>query len=79
MTTEGATCSTALMTALDSSMRTSLTASPSGIVSVAPSSTRAGRSAFETATADSAPDTMPAMTAMRMMGSAPRRLRRGSV
>src|SRR5687767_12838823 len=75
VTTAGVTLSTASMTALDSSMRTSLTLFASGEVATWPVVWAGSRNRFVTATADRAPDRMPATTAMAMIGAAvmPRR------
>src|SRR5688572_16915163 len=72
-TTAGATSLTASITALDSEMRTSLTGWVSPGVSAATSSPVPGsRSArLVTATADRAPDTMPATRAMATIGAVP--------
>src|SRR5687767_8077069 len=70
VTTAGATASTALITALDSSIVRSRTllASPPG-VDVTPAAGSASR--FTTPTADGAPDRRPATTAVAMSGTAP--------
>src|SRR5687767_15279181 len=79
VTTAGATFSTAAMTALDSSMRTSLTLSAVGDSVIEPPVGTAGsRTRFEIATAESAPDRMPANTARPMTGRADRPRRGGA-
>ena len=74
VTTAGATLATALITALDSSIVTSETVEPWLVVSTGAAAGSSMR--FETPTAVSPPETMPATTAMAMIGAAPSPLRR---
>src|SRR5690606_21531484 len=68
----GATRPTASMTALDSLMRTSLTGSASpGDSATTPVGAAGSSIMLVTATADRAPDTIPATTAMATMAGAP--------
>ena len=75
VTTAGVTLLTASMTALDSSIRTSLTLLASDELATSPVVADGGWTMFETATADRPPEMTPATTAMAMRGRAamPRR------
>jgi hypothetical protein len=71
VTTAGATAATASITALDSSIRTSLTAFATCDCSGAPSSVTGRGARFITANAESAPDRIPATTASATTANAP--------
>src|SRR5690349_12444605 len=70
VTTAGITLSVAVMTAEDSSTFTVWALEPAS-VRVPAGTEAAGRSAVETAAADSPPDTMPTTSAMAATGSRP--------
>src|SRR5574338_915150 len=74
VTTAGATLLTAVMTALDSSMRTSLTLSVLSpwFDATGAADDEGSRRRFVTPTAERPPERMPATMAMAMIGTAPR-------
>src|SRR6187431_1381214 len=75
VTTAGVTLLTAVMTALDSSMRTSLTLLVSGELATSPVAADGASTMFDTATAERPPAGAPATTAIAIRGRAamPRR------